>query len=102
MTYLQFLLVFVVPAILALAVWLGLRRRLSWRLALALGLTSALAMVYTLPWDSLVVAQGVWWYPAGRVLGPTIGLVRVEEAVFFVLQVLLAGLLVRAFLPKDG
>ena len=103
MTYAQLLLVFVVPLVALLATWLGLRRQLSWRLGLALGITSVLALVYTGPWDNMVVAQGVWSYPTERVLGATIGLSRVEEYAFFVLQVLLAGLLARALSPgKSG
>jgi lycopene cyclase domain-containing protein len=101
-TYADFLVVFLVPPVLLLAGWLGLRHRLSRRLAFALGLTSALAVVYTGPWDALVVAQGVWSYPSDRVVGATIGLSRVEEYAFFVLQVLLAGLLARALLPAGS
>ena len=102
MTYAQFLMVFLAPPVLLLLGWLAICRRLSGRLAFALGLTSALAIAYTGPWDTLIVAQGVWSYPSDRVLEGTIGLSRVEEYAFFVLQVLLVGLLACALMPKRG
>lgn len=96
MTYAEFLAVFLLPPVVLLLGWLGLRRRLGRRLAFALGLTAGLAVVYTGPWDAMVVTLGVWAYPADRVLGPTVGPSRVEEYAFFVLQVLFAGLLAAA------
>jgi lycopene cyclase domain-containing protein len=92
-TYGGFLLAFVVPPIVALVAWLALRRQGSRRLLAALAITATIAVVYTGPWDHFIISQGVWSYPEGRVIGPTIGLVPVEEYAFFVLQVLLTGLL---------
>ncbi|HEX8959062.1 MAG TPA: lycopene cyclase domain-containing protein [Solirubrobacterales bacterium] len=100
MTYAQFLLLFVVPPIVLLGAHLALRRRLSRRLALALGVTAVLAVVYTGPWDSTIISQGVWAYPPGRVLGPTVALVPLEEYTFFVLQVLMTGLLTASLLGR--
>ena len=101
MTYAQFLVQFVVPPIIGLAVWIGYRWGVDRRLILALGGTSAIAVAYTGPWDHLILTQGVWSYPQGRILGPTIGLVPVEEYGFFVLQVMLTGLLTYAFLRRQ-
>jgi lycopene beta-cyclase len=98
MTYAQFLLVFVVPPIILLGAYLALTGGVTRRLAFALVVTAALAVAYTGPWDSAIIALGVWSYPPGRVLGPTIALVPLEEYTFFVLQVLMTGLLTAALL----
>ncbi len=52
-----------------------------------------MALIYTTPWDDLIIRQGVWSYPAERILGVTIGRVPLEECFFYVLQVVLVGLL---------
>jgi lycopene cyclase domain-containing protein len=93
MTYGQFLAVMLVPPILALLAWGTLGRRFNRRLGLAVLLTSILAVLYTAPWDNFLIAQSVWSYPPDRVLWATIGLVPLEEYAFFVLQVILVGLL---------
>jgi lycopene cyclase domain-containing protein len=98
MTYAQFLLLFVVPPIALLGAHLASRRRLGRRLILALAVTACLAVVYTGPCDSTIIAQGVWSYPPGRVLGPTLALVPLEEYAFFVLQVLMTGCLTASLL----
>jgi lycopene cyclase domain-containing protein len=98
LTYAGFLLAFLVPAILVLGAGLVGRRQISRRLLLALAVTAALAVLYTGPWDAAIIAQGVWTYPPGRVLGPAIAGVPVEEYAFFVLQVALTGLLTATFL----
>jgi len=56
----------------------------------------ALAVVYTGPWDHFIIEQGVWSYPPGRVIGPTIGNVPIEEYCFFLLQVTFTGLVLLA------
>jgi lycopene cyclase domain-containing protein len=90
LTYLAFHLVFLLPPVLGLGL-LQTRTRAPWW---PLGLITAIAFVYTTPWDNYLVARGVWSYPEGRVLG-TVGYVPVEEYVFFVLQTALTGLWLR-------
>lgn len=106
MTYLTFLLVFLVPPI---ALLLLLKKgpaagtgssRARW----ALPLTCAIAFLYTTPWDNYLVFRGVWFYGPERVLG-TIGYVPVEEYMFFLLQPVLTGLFVYRLLehfPSRG
>lgn len=102
MTYWQFHLVFILPLIGLLALW-------AWRDAargrpftgslggtarqglVYLALIAGIALVYTAPWDNLLVAQGVWGYGEGRVIA-TLGYVPLEEYLFFVFQPLLTGL----------
>ena len=92
MTYLQFHLVFTLPAIFVLR--LAAPRVLS-RDALKAGVSlvviAAIAFLYTTPWDNYLVQRGVWGYGADRVLA-TWGHVPVEEYLFFVLQPILTGL----------
>ncbi len=98
MTYGMFLLVFLVPPIVVLAV--AFRKRITrlWSISV-LGLM-ALALLYTGPWDHFIIAQGVWSYPPGAVLGPRIGLVPLEEYTFYLLQVLLTSLVLMAFVRR--
>ena len=91
MTYLQFLLVFILPPLILLLVTLrGARRRLGARATWVLPAMAVIALTYTTPWDNYLVYRGVWWYGADRVVA-TIGYVPVEEYLFFVLQPLLTG-----------
>ena len=94
MTYLQFHLVFTLPPLLLLA-FLTYRAARQGRVPqaglIALGVHVLLALVYTTPWDNLLVARGVWGYGENRVLF-TLGWVPFEEYLFFVLQTLLTGL----------
>ena len=91
MTYLQFHLVFIVPPLVALL--LAVRHAgtvLGPRARWVLPVMALVALLYTTPWDNYLVYRGVWWYGADRVIG-TIGLVPVEEYLFFLLQPLLTG-----------
>lgn len=100
LTYLNFLLLFVVTP--ALLLWLWLRPQLSRRWYLATGALCLIAFIWTSPWDNYLVASGVWWYDAPMVLGLVIGYVPIEEYAFFILQTLLTSLLllaVQRYLP---
>lgn len=101
MTYFGVLLTFIVPPLLALAVWVP---RDLWRWLLKKGprgnwfpyqsilLHVLIALVYTTPWDNYLVATGVWWYDPALVTGITLGWVPIEEYTFFIVQTLLTGL----------
>ncbi len=101
MTYLNFLICFLVLPILVL-LCLTLRdqyakRKLPLELQggspwLVLFVLIIVAVLYTTPWDNYLVATRVWWYDPSRVLGIIIGWVPIEEYTFFVLQPILAGL----------
>lgn len=101
MTYFGFHLRFLLPPIaflaaLVCAAWRQGKRRpanASWAAAgFALAAHVAVAVAYTTPWDNYLVANRVWWYDPGRVVGVTIGRVPIEEYAFFVLQTVLTGL----------
>lgn len=104
MSYLTFLVAFLVLP-LALVGWLTHRnarrgRPLAALAVAALALHVVLAVVYTTPWDNYLVATRVWWYDPAQVLGITLGWVPLEEYLFFVLQVLLLGLVLLWLLDR--
>jgi lycopene cyclase domain-containing protein len=101
-TYFAFHLLFILPPIAALALWLRPRwSRLPSRSARSLPLMALIALVYTTPWDNHLVKSGVWSYGADRVIG-TIGYVPVEEYLFFLLQPFLTGLWLYFLVARSG
>jgi lycopene cyclase domain-containing protein len=99
MSYGQFLALFLgIP--LAAAVILC-RRSLTRGLMLVLAGVSAIALLYTAPWDNLIVVNGVWSYGPHQILGVIIGHVPLEEYIFYVLQVFLTGILAAALLRRE-
>jgi lycopene cyclase domain-containing protein len=99
MSYLGFLLRFlVVPILILLLIFFlergkalppALRGRSPWKLLLVL---VVIAVLYTTPWDNYLVATNVWWYDPAQVLGVVFGWVPLEEYLFFILQPILVGL----------
>ena len=92
LSYLGFHAVFILPPILLLG-WLARRRSGAWwgrRSLSGLGIILVLAVVYTTPWDNLLIDVGVWWYGDGAVIA-TIWHAPVEEYLFFVLQPILTA-----------
>ena len=98
MTYLGFLLRFLVIPILIL-LFINLRRKgqptpgfhhnkIWWGILIHV----ILAVVYTTPWDNYLVATGVWYYNPALVTGIVLGYVPLEEYTFFVLETLMIGL----------
>lgn len=98
-TYLQFHLVFTLPVI---ALLLGI----AWRRDTALdslpsiagaAVILLLAVVYTTPWDNLLIEADVWWY-GDDVVWRSIWAAPVGEYLFFILQPI-ATLLFLSLLP---
>jgi lycopene cyclase domain-containing protein len=91
MTYAQYLAVFLgIPLVVAV---ISLRHQIDRTVVLALVVLAAVAIVYTGPWDNAIIDRGVWSYGARQVTGVLIGHVPLEEYCFYVLQVVLTGLL---------
>jgi lycopene cyclase domain-containing protein len=91
MTYLSFLIWFLLP-IIAMSSFLILQERRLTRLeASAIGALMLLAFTYTTPWDNWLVAHGIWTYASDAIL-LVIGYVPLQEYLFFLLQPLLTGL----------
>lgn len=100
MTYMQFLLVFIVAPWLILLFLTARDRRRGRQVPpclrnlpvwAAIALLCLVALVYTTPWDNYGVATEVWSYPPERLVGITFGWVPLEEYMFFVLETLLVG-----------
>jgi lycopene beta-cyclase len=108
LTYGQFLALFLLPPIAGLSVLIlhdhrrrsptgnpvvkrgrGAQGARSWLLLTGL---VVVAIVYTIPWDNHLIAEGVWSYDPSRVSGITLGLIPLEEVLFFPLETLLVGL----------
>lgn len=106
MTYLQFLVIFVVaPAffLAGLGYYMALGREagnLRWHW-LGVAALAGIAFVWTTPWDNYIVANGVWTYGVDRVTA-VIGYVPVEEYAFFILMPVLNGALFFCLLRASG
>jgi lycopene cyclase domain-containing protein len=92
-SYLTFHLLFVIPPLVTLGA-LALVREGTWLAGRPLGglaIIVALALVYTTPWDNLLIAEGVWWYGDGATAAH-IWKAPVGEYLFFILQPVLTAL----------
>lgn len=96
MSYAIFLLLFLGLPLCAL-LWVVRLPRIA---HMAVGATGVLALLYTTPWDNALILNGVWPYGRGHVLGATIGVVPLEECLFYILQILLAGTITAWLLPR--
>ncbi|HEX8995821.1 MAG TPA: lycopene cyclase domain-containing protein [Ktedonobacterales bacterium] len=97
MTYGDFLLIFLLAPLIALAV--VLRRRLLDRRFLALaGALTLVALLYMAPWDHTAAVWGLWTWAPGRTWGPRWWAVPPEEYLFCALEALLAAVLIYAAL----
>ena len=92
MTYLEFLIQVIGIPLLAFTTWAGQKKCLDRNTLSGIGVMSAIALVYTTPWDNYLIMKNIWSYPEGVVLG-TIGFVPIEEYGFMVMQTMLAGVL---------
>lgn len=99
MSYGQFLLIFlVIPLTLVVVID---HSRLNRGLYVLLTIVALVAIAYTGPWDSAIIANGVWSYGRHQVVGILIGHVPLEEYGFYVLQTLLVGLIAALILSRE-
>lgn len=94
MSYGQFLVVFLVVPIVVLG--FALRGRITRRYLSSVATLATVAFVYTTPWDNAIVALGVWTYDPALIAGLVIGVVPLEEYLFYFLQTILTSLVVLA------
>lgn len=105
LTYLGFLVLALVPPVVALLALAVRRERrldgahLNGPLLAGTGLVALIGLVYTAPWDNGLIARGVWWYGEGVVLA-RLHLAPVEEYLFMLLQPVLTALWVALLRPS--
>lgn len=92
MSYLQFHVVFTLPALILMRVIqprivLSDRRKAD----VSVLVIAVIAFLYTTPWDNFLVANNIWYYGSDRVIG-IIGHVPFEEYAFFLIQTFITGL----------
>jgi len=102
MSYLQFHVVFTIPALIIMRVIqptivLSDRRKAN----LSVGVIAVIAFLYTTPWDNFLVANNIWYYGTDRVIG-IIGHVPYEEYAFFLIQTFITGLWTFWLLHRPG
>ncbi|MFT4947069.1 MAG: lycopene cyclase domain-containing protein [Natronomonas sp.] len=87
LSYIEFHLLFVVPPMLLLGL-LAYARGAAWsgpEPLSGLAILLVLALVYTIPWDNLLIAEGVWWYGEGATSG-YVWQAPIGEYLFFIFQ----------------
>ena len=102
MSYLQFHVVFTIPALILMraiqpSIVLSDRRKAN----LSVGAIAVIAFLYTTPWDNFLVANNIWYYGTDRVIG-IIGHVPYEEYAFFLIQTFITGLWTFWLLHRPG
>lgn len=103
-TYLAVHLIFILPPMFLVATLAYARDRATWGRVPFVGVVVILllAVVYTTPWDNLLIERGVWWYADG-VTAATLGAVPLGEFLFFLLQPILVALwLYNLDIPTHG
>ena len=99
-SYLAFVLAFVVAPVFVVAVALLVTGRWNRAGLFGTGLLVAVALVYTLPWDGYLIRIGVWEY--GSTLVGRVGVVPYEELLFVAAQTVLTGLWTTLVVRPDG
>lgn len=100
MSYFGFLALFLVIPIGALLA--ALRGRLpAWAWPTA-AFTTLVALAYTAPWDNALIRNGVWSFGHSHVVGVVLGVVPLEEYLFYILQVAVTGLFTIWLLQRHG
>ncbi|UCG03762.1 MAG: lycopene cyclase domain-containing protein [Candidatus Heimdallarchaeota archaeon] len=109
MTYLSFILFFILVPLIINVAYLVYRHYLhvtaeksknlvkTTRYFTAIIILAIIALIYTTPWDNFLVANKIWYYDINKVLGIVIGYVPIEEYIFFVVQTLLVGVFTFTF-----
>ncbi|WEL17421.1 Lycopene cyclase family protein [Halorhabdus sp. SVX81] len=99
-TYLSFVMAFVVVPVAILAGVLAVSRRFRPAQLFGTGLLAGVALVYTVPWDGQLIRIGVWEY--GSTLLGQLGVVPYEELLFILTQTVLTGLWTTLVDVPDG
>lgn len=89
LTYLEVHIYYTLPPTIIL--WFLLRPLIGQFDKIKILTLCTLAVVYTTPWDNYIIYFKAWWYRKDAVIG-TIGLVPIEEYLFFIIQTVFTSL----------
>ena len=107
MTYLEYLLFFIIlPSLCIFGSSFILRKNYQKKNSIianvvSFSILSLIALIYTTPWDNYLVANGIWYYDSGKILGIILGNVPFEEYSYFILETLLVSLIVTVAIQLD-
>ena len=105
-TYLQFHLLFNLPALLILLALAWRRGRLGARQVRAIGVLCLIVLAATTPWDNWAVYRGIWDFDWARTtpvevpLGGVRWRLPAEEYAFFLIETVLVSLFALLLLPR--
>lgn len=109
MTYWLYHIIFTLPLI-AVLFWY-LRNSLTRSHLVCMAITAAIAFVFTTPWDNYAVYLGIWGFGDGVSLGypfnhlssrlSWLGHIPFEEYAYFVIETILACLVVTLFIERN-
>ena len=92
MTYLSFLLLFLLPVLgVTFIFFLKTRDKFKFRIK-GMIILVFIAVFYTTPWDSFIIKNGIWFYDQNKIIG-TILRIPIEEYLFMIIQTLIASML---------
>ena len=102
MTYLEYLLLFIVfPSLIILILLIGSKGQYpipKMILIISIVSLSVIAFVYTTPWDNYLVANSIWTYNSSKIIGIIFGYVPFEEYMFFILETVFVSLFFSLFI----
>ncbi len=101
MTYVDFLLLFLVLPLSVLVIFLR-RRLLDRRFLVLTGILMLTALVYMAPWDHIAAVWGLWTWANSQTWGLRWWAIPPEEYLFCVLEALLAISLTYTLLPGEA
>lgn len=97
MTYLEYLLLFIILPLLIVMGMIIINRHKQKEInnilsfIISVSLLSVIALVYTTPWDNYLVQHGIWYYDTTKILGIVFGYVPLEEYTYFILETILVS-----------
>ena len=92
MTYLSFLSLFLLPVLIVVScIFFKTYSKNKFRLK-GIIILVLIAVIYTTPWDSFIIKNGIWYYDENKILG-TIFRIPIEEYLFMIVQTLISSML---------
>ena len=99
MTYLSFLLIFLIPLFILLTIISFLKKTVNRHDIIGILILVIIAVLYTTPWDSHIIKNGIWFYDNDKIIG-TLFNIPFEEYIFMIIQTIISGLIFCNFRKK--